>query len=125
MSPSEMLAILFQLWFAYLLRSHGAHVLLDERDCLATRRMLVYALQASSATEVLGFGRWFRNGSDLHLSAAGLLFSPCAGLYPMMCCRKGVALLRGQCDSKHPGHQQLVGTGTGRWDWPHAQLCSP
>lgn len=67
----------------------------------------MHAPWASSATEVVGFGR----GSDLPLSAAGLLLSPCAGLYLMMCCWKGVALLRGWCDSKHPGHQQLVGTG--------------
>lgn len=39
-----MMAELFQLWFAYLLRCHGACVLSGEHDCLATRRMLVYAL---------------------------------------------------------------------------------
>lgn len=129
-SPSEMLAKLFQHWFAYLSIYHllccrGAHVLLGERDCLATGRMLVHALWASSAAEVVGFGKWFGKGSDLPLSAGRPLFSPYAGLYPMMSCRKGVALLRGCCDNKHPGHQQLVETGTGRWGWPHVQLRSP
>lgn len=48
-SPTEMMAELLQLWFAYLLCCHGACVLSGEHDCLATRRMLVCALWAPSA----------------------------------------------------------------------------
>lgn len=69
----------------------------------------------------VGFGKWL--GADLPFSAAGL-FSPYAGLYLMMYCRKGVAFLRGWCDTKHPGYQQLVEAGLCRWAWLHVQLCS-
>lgn len=127
---NQLLCLLVGRWpscfnSAYVLLCHGAHVLLGEHDCPASRRMLVDAVQASSAAEVVGFRRWFGKESDLCLSASRLLFSLCTGINSMICCRKGVALLRGWCDSKHPGHQQLVGTGAGRWGWPHAQLLSP
>lgn len=88
-SSSGMLAKLFQLWFAYVLLCHGAHILLGEHDCPAARRMLVYALQASSAAEVVGFGRWFGKESNLCLSAPRL-FSLYTGINSMICCRKGV-----------------------------------
>lgn len=72
----------------------------------------MYALWASSAIEAVGFGRWFGKQSDLPLYTASLSFSPCVALYLGIRCRH----------SHHPGHQQLVGRGRGRWAWPHMQL---